>query len=231
MDCNWGRLEKLIFNVMQHFCITVGAFFSRDDEKYTTKWEELQMHFLFDLSKWGLRCQSSFRLLDYISSCVSVRKHLSFEQQQLPLSALSKQWAVAHQQMMLLSCFLPSEIHALEICLQLKWINFEMVLDFLRIFLGVVVKFLLLLQLPVYEWNNCFKKGGGGICISARDCFLLKVSFEQPVNQCHIEHLSGDLKVLYPLPKCYYCLCNKCELNCSVKSKSCTLKNIIVAQR
>lgn len=68
-------------------------------------------------------------------------------------------------------------------------------------------------------------------CVSGRDYFLLKVSFEQPVNYCHIEHVSGDLKVLYPLPKCCYCLCNKRELNCSVKSKSCTLKNIIVAQR
>lgn len=68
-------------------------------------------------------------------------------------------------------------------------------------------------------------------CFSGRDYFLMKVSFEQPVNYCHIEHVSGDLKVLYPLPKCCYCLYNKRELNCSVKSKSCTLKNIIVAQR
>ncbi|RMC13723.1 hypothetical protein DUI87_08803 [Hirundo rustica rustica] len=45
----------------------------------------------------------------------------------------------------------------------------------------------------------------------------MKVSFEQPVNYRHIEHVSGDLKILNPLPKCRYCLCNKRELNCSVK--------------
>lgn len=107
-----------------------------------------------------------------------------------------------------------------------------MVLDFPDIFLEVVIKFLLLLQLPVYEWNNCFfKKGRGKACISTRVYFLLKVSFEQPMNKCHIEHATGDFKVLYPLPKCCYFLCNKCELNCSVKSKSCTLKNIIVPLR
>ena len=70
----------------------------------------------------------------------------------------------------------------------------------------------------------------GGAWVSARDYFLLKVSFEQCMNYCHIEHVTGDLKVLDPLPKCCYCPCNKCEPNCSVKSKSCTLKNIIVAQ-
>lgn len=160
--------------------LLLALFFSRDDENYTTKWGELQMHFLFDLSKWGLQCQSSFRLLDYISSCVSVREHLSFEQQQLPLSALSKQWAVAHQQMMLFSCFLPSEIHALEICLQLKWFNFEMVLDFLRIFLGVAVNFLLLLQLPIYEWNNCFKKGGAEFALVQETVFCWKWALNNP---------------------------------------------------
>lgn len=46
-----------------------------------------------------------------------------------------------------------------------------MVLDFLRIFLGVVVKFLLLLQLPVYEWNNCFKKGVGDLALVQETIF------------------------------------------------------------
>lgn len=34
-------------------------------------------------------------------------------------------------------------------------------------------------------------------CISGSDSFLLKVSFEQPVSYCHIEHISGDLKHLF----------------------------------
>jgi len=42
-----------------------------------------------------------------------------------------------------------------------------MVLDFVHIFLGVVVKFLLLLQLLVYEWNNCFKEGIGKLAVQA----------------------------------------------------------------
>lgn len=74
--------------------------------------------------------------------------------------------------------------------------------------------------------TTVLKRRQGGGCVSAKACFLLKASFEQPVKR-----VSGDSKVLGTLSKCCYCLCNKCELNCSVKSKSCTLKNIIVAQR
>lgn len=30
MGCNWGRLENLIFNVAQHFCIVGGAFLQEE---------------------------------------------------------------------------------------------------------------------------------------------------------------------------------------------------------
>lgn len=62
-----------------------------------------------------------------------------------------------------------------------------MVLDFFHMFLGVVVKFLLLLQLSDYKWSNYFRKSGGGrkeafSALLEETIFLLKVSFEHPVN-------------------------------------------------
>lgn len=53
-----------------------------------------------------------------------------------------------------------------------------MVLDFFHMFLGVVVKFLLLLQLSDYKWSNYFRKSrgeeGGLLCITGRDYFFVE---------------------------------------------------------
>lgn len=53
-----------------------------------------------------------------------------------------------------------------------------MVLDFFHVFLGVVVKFLLLLQLSDYKWSNYFRKSrgeeGGLLCITGRDYFFVE---------------------------------------------------------
>lgn len=113
-------------------------------------------------------------------------------------SACLHLWAVMLQQMMPFSCSLPTEIPALQVCLHLKWIDLEKVLDFLCIFLGVAVNFLLFFHYQFMNGTTIKKtqkwdRGRSG-CISGSDSFLLKVSFEQPVSYCHI---SGDLKHLF----------------------------------